>query len=140
MRKKRKSFSLINKTVQKDISLSDILITGHISKELFLLIENISSFTKGTFAEVSIESLKKSTGLSLNNIEFKALIKDLCDVSITINMPKKRGFFSIVDSVALSQDKCRLELNKSFIFLMHTDAFKDLSNFLTMTLFQTLRL
>lgn len=39
MRKKRKSFSLITKAVQKDMHESDIVITGYISKELFLLIE-----------------------------------------------------------------------------------------------------
>ena len=52
MRKKRKSFSLITKAVQKDMHESDIVITGYISKELFLLIENLNSFTQSEFVEV----------------------------------------------------------------------------------------
>jgi hypothetical protein len=129
MRKKRKSFSLINKAVQNKVSESDILLTGYISKELFLLIENLSDFTKNNFAELSVDGLKKNIGLSLDSQEFNLLMKDLCNVSIMIKMPKKRGCFSIVDSVGLKQNECKLKLNESFIFLMNTDAFKLLSNY-----------
>jgi hypothetical protein len=130
MRKKRKSFSLITKAVQKDMHESDIVITGYISKELFLLIENLNSFTQSEFVEVSRESLKNTVALTLSNIEFKELMKDLCDVSITINMlnQKKTGSFSIINDVALSEDKCRLKLNESFMFLMHTEIFNCLSS------------
>lgn len=129
MRKKRKSYSLVSKSVQNEVAESDILITGYISKELFLLIENLSDFTKNNFAELSIDELRESLGLSLNSDKFKSLMKDLCDVSLTINMQKKRGCFSIVDTVGLHQNECRLKLNESFIFLMNTDAFKLLSNY-----------
>ena len=107
MRKKRKSFSLINKAVQNKVSESDILLTGYISKELFLLIENLSDFTKNNFAELSVDGLKKNIGLSLDSHEFNLLMKDLCNVSITIKMPKKCGCFSIVDSVGLKQNECK---------------------------------
>lgn len=127
MKRKHKSYSLVSKSIQNDVSGSDILITGYISKELFLLIENLSDFSKDNFAELSINRLIESFGLSLDGDKFKTLMKDLCDVSITINMPKKRGCFPIVDSIGLSQSECRLKLNDSFIFLMNTGAFKLLS-------------
>lgn len=130
MGKKRKSFSLVKKIVINDIGESDLLINGHLTKELFLLIQNLSFFTKNTEVELCVDDVNEVCGMSLKINELHELVRNLCNVSIVIIMPTKRGYCTVANTVTFKEDGCKLELNESFKFLLTSHAFNKLSDYL----------
>lgn len=130
MSKKRKSFSLVKKIVINDIGESDLLINGHLTRELFLLIQNLSIFIKNTEVELYVSDVNEICGMSLKIKELHELVRNLCNVSIVVIMPAKRGYCTVANTVTFLEDRCKLELNESFRFLLSANAFSNLSDYL----------
>lgn len=128
MRRKRGMFSLIKKSIKSDMLENDIFINGYLSSNLLILIENLKNNSKGDIVEFSIQDLNNSYGIVINSDQFQCLIKDICDVSVTINIPKKFGIFSICDQIKFDEQQCKMKLNKSFMFLMQTEILSNLNN------------
>lgn len=132
---KFQSFSLVHQKllVNADVfktDSADILLKGVLSAEIFLLIGSLSSFSTGKERDyiISTDRIYSVCGLVFTNKTLNKMMRDACDLSVTINTKNKKGLASMIDEIKFFDDgSIGFKLNQSFDFLRVNGAFEDLN-------------
>lgn len=119
---------LVNSNVFNSSS-TDILVKGTLTAELFLLIDNLAAFCSSHNREYlfSIETIESICGLTFTEKNFKKIMREACDLTVTIDTEFKKGIAPMIDEIKMLNNGCiSFKINESFDFLRRNGAFKNI--------------